>query len=756
MPIPTVAATAAKPAPARAVKPEAHSRRWLDLLIFVLIAGGAFLIRYAYMLQARACPLFDVLIMDGRQCFAWATRLVDGDWIGDQVFYQAPLYPYFLAVVRLGVGDDLWSIRLVQIGLGALSCGLLFLAGRAFLSRGAGIAAGLLLAAYPPAIFLDTLVQKAGLGLLWMTLLLWLLGCAQRKPGMLISALIGAALGLLMLTREETMLLAPLILAWIALRQPATTVTPPTPAPEMILPLEFDDGSAPKRVGLWRSVLKRVRARHAAAFVAGLALVLMPAAIRNYAVGGEFVLTTSQAGPNFYIGNNPSANGMYAPLRPGRSNTPYERQDAVDLAQQAMGRTLTASEVSRYWFGRSFEFIQSQPGAWLRLIGRKAALLVNAYEIPDAEDQYFFERFSPLLRTLSGVWHLGVLAPLAAAGMVLTIGRWREVWLLHAITLTLIVGVLLFFVFARYRFPLVPVLMLFAGAAVAHLVGSAVSAARPRSARAPAASLPRTLLTLVAAVLAAAAAAIASNWPLFERDFQLAIAYSNAGAAMADAGDDAAAMRLLNESLRLDPNLPDTLVNKALVHGRAGQLEEAIVLLRQAARQRPDDARIEFRLGTAIAETGDFAEAARHFSRAVQLGPGDIDSRTNYAMVLLHLGRTSAAIEQFHHALRLNPDHVELALTLAWLLATAPDATIADPQTAVTLAEQAARRTERRAPGALDILSVAYARAGRFEEALSTAQEALDLAIRAGEAALAHEIRQRMTLYNLRQPWIQR
>ena len=72
-----------------------------------------------------------------------------------------------------------------------------------------------------------------------------------------------------------------------------------------------------------------------AAFALGLAIVLLPVAVRNYAVGGGFYLTTSQFGPNFYIGNNPRADGTYVSLRFGRGAPEYERQDATELAEHA-------------------------------------------------------------------------------------------------------------------------------------------------------------------------------------------------------------------------------------------------------------------------------------------------------------------------------------------------------------------------------------------------------------------------------------
>ena len=103
-------------------------------------------------------------------------------------------------------------------------------------------------------------------------------------------------------------------------------------------------------------------------FVAGLAIVLLPVAIRNYAVGGGFYLTTSQFGPNFYIGNNPNADGTYhvAPLRSRRAGI---RAAGCHGARRARHRApLTPAEVSSYWTDRALDFITRQPRSWLRAV----------------------------------------------------------------------------------------------------------------------------------------------------------------------------------------------------------------------------------------------------------------------------------------------------------------------------------------------------------------------------------------------------
>ncbi|HEV8113004.1 MAG TPA: tetratricopeptide repeat protein [Planctomycetota bacterium] len=552
-----------------------------DALVFLAIAAFAFLLRYVHLLQARSVPLFDAVIMDGLSYSSWADRIVAGDWVGDRVFYQAPLYPYFLAVVKLAVGNDLWRIRLVQIAIGSLACGILFLAGRAFFSRGVGILAGVLLALYPPAIFFDGLIQKANLGLLWTVLLLWALARARF-------VLAGIALALLMLTREETVLLVFVLAAW-ALFAPRER-----PLPQ--------------------------RARQLLGFAAGLAVVLTPVVWRNHAVGGGFVLTTSQAGSNFYIGNNAQADGTYVPLVPGRQNTEYERKDAFDLAERDLGRKLTPSEVSSYWFGKARAWITSHPIAWTRLMATKFALLVNAYELPDYEDMYFYERSCALLRGLDAVWNFGVLVPIAAAGLVLTWARRRELLVLYLVLGTLASGVVLFYVFARYRYPLVPVLVLFAAAGIA--AGASLVRARRGA-------------VLLPAIVALGVAAAVSNWPLRRKDDQLAASLSNAAAVLASKKEDGRAVDLYLESLRVQPDAPEVLGNLGLALMRLQRVDEAIAAFRHAADLRPTDWRAWMRLAAALDQTGRVDDATPCIVRALEL---DAQNTLDSALLLVRQG----------------------------------------------------------------------------------------------------------------------
>src|SRR5262249_52773376 len=160
-----------------------------------------------------------------------------------------------------------------------------------------------------------------------------------------------------------------------------------------------------------------------------------------------------------------------------------------------------------YWTERALDFVTAHPGQWLKLMGRKFVLLWNSTEMLDTESQESYADWSwPL--TLGGWFgHFGILVPLALAGAVLA---WRDrarLGILYALTAFYAVSVLMFYVFARYRLPLVPLLWLFAAHALVELTSTGVARIRGHAPVAPAAMLTSPALIAVVAV------AVLANWP---------------------------------------------------------------------------------------------------------------------------------------------------------------------------------------------------------------------------------------------------
>jgi tetratricopeptide (TPR) repeat protein len=123
-------------------------------------------------------------------------------------------------------------------------------------------------------------------------------------------------------------------------------------------------------------------------------------------------------------------------------------------------------------------------------------------------------------------------------------------------------------------------------------------------------------------------------------------------------------------------------------------------------------------------------------------------------VVSLERRRSADAAHFFERALAVDPSSVELMNNLAWVRATAPDADVLDPVAAVQLAERALSIAGRGDPALLDTLAAGYAAAGRFDEAVKTAEAAGSLARREGLAALAADLDSRAALYRSATPYV--
>jgi tetratricopeptide (TPR) repeat protein len=622
-----VVATASPPAAASPPAPPAASAGgWRDAVVVFAIA---LLVRLLHVWQMRGTLYLTVLMGDSRGYDRWAEELAAGDWIGREVFYQAPLYPYFLGTIYAIAGRDLLVVRLVQAVLGALSCVLLGYAGRRWLSPASGLAAGIMLALYPPAIFFDALIQKSVLDVLFMCASLALIArVASGGQQVRHWLLLGVVLGALSLTRENALVLAAIVAFWAIARGSAL------------------DAPRPRWSSRWRNV---------AALTAGGLLVLGPVLLRNYAVGGGFHVTTSQFGSNLFIGNNPRADGSYVGLRAGRGSPEYERIDARALAEEQEGRALTAGEVSSYWTRRTLEYIGAQPGDWLRLLARKLRLLASRTELIDTEAQESHAEYSWPLRRLGPVWHFGVALPLAVFGAVVLWPERRRVWLLYAMTAAYALSVVAFFVVARYRHPLMPLLFLFAGAGV-----SALAAAARRG----------HLRRLAVPAAWAAAAALAANWPLAVSGAPQAITENNLGTALQEDGRLDDAIDRYKRALAFDPQYAPALNNVGTALRAAGRVDEAIAAYEAALARTGEGAGTSYNLGNALMAKGDAAAAAAAFRQALAANPRFLEAANNLGRALAASGDAAGAIEAFRGALAIDDRSVLAHGNLGNLLAT--------------------------------------------------------------------------------------
>jgi len=178
---------------------------------------------------------------------------------------------------------------------------------------------------------------------------------------------------------------------------------------------------------------------------------------------------------------------------------------------------------------------------------------------------------------------------------------------------------------------------------------------------------------------------------------------------------------------------------------QAGQTNLAAVCYRVSLAQNPHVYETHHNLGQLLRKQGHWEAAAEQYQQAITCNPKGISARLNFGSVLLHLDRPKEAVAQFEEVVRLDPDNVEALNNLAWLLAANSNAEIRNGPRAVQFAEHCCQLTNLTVM--LGTLAAAYAEAGRFPDAIATAERACAQAERNHETELLEKNRQLLDLY---------
>ncbi|MEI6197206.1 MAG: tetratricopeptide repeat protein [Verrucomicrobiota bacterium] len=185
----------------------------------------------------------------------------------------------------------------------------------------------------------------------------------------------------------------------------------------------------------------------------------------------------------------------------------------------------------------------------------------------------------------------------------------------------------------------------------------------------------------------------------------------------------------------------------------AGRAREAMVHYRIAMALNPRETQNCKNMAQMLIEQGKWNEAAQLESAILEIEPNDSTTHLNLAVLLQRLDRNEEARQQLELALQIKPDATEVLNNLAWTLATGKETGLRDGNRAVQLAERACELTHYEKTIYLGTLAAAYAEAGRFDEAVATAQKACALAEAAGEKDLLQKNRELLELYRSHQPY---
>ena len=264
------------------------------------------------------------------------------------------------------------------------------------------------------------------------------------------------------------------------------------------------------------------------------------------------------------------------------------------------------------------------------------------------------------------------------------------------------------------------------------------------------------------------------------------LAHNNLGTALAEEGKLEEAASHFRAALQIKPAYDDARSNLGRFLAVRGKWDEAQVMLEDLVRQNPRHARAHRNLGYVLLAQGKAADGIAQYALARHLQPDDLATPADLAATLTRPPQSPAlashlpealdllptaqmraqvagawasqdklqfAVQAYRAALALDPASAEVLNNLAWILATCPEANLRDGAEAVRLAERACELTRFHRTLMIGTLAAAYAEAGRFTEAVSTAQKASALAAESGDQNLAAKNQQLLQLYREGRPY---
>ncbi len=552
---------------------------------------------------------------DMRFYHAWAIRIADGQWTDHQAFYGMPGYAYILGVIYKIIGIYPLIIcfgqSLVEGFVANLICKIanliFFNAEKTWLGGAVAVIAGLGYVFYLPAqAFSSVLMPTVLLTAAFWTIIWW---CLKSEPPQNAKTIfgIGIGIGAMATIAASIFFTLPLIIAVL-----------------------FRDGV--RRCVLLGGLL-----------LIGVILGCSPAILHNHLVARDNVALSAHGGLNFFIGNNPEANG-YLKIPSGlHANQEQMLADSITIAEKAIGgrHPIKRSAVSAYWSAQANAYIREHPIPWLRLLGQKIVNFWNAYSYDDLS---LIRAFADEDITTPGIG-FGIISALGLAGMALSlVSPYRKSrWVFAAILLHL-GSLLTVFVTERYRMAAVPGLLIFSAFFIVQLWENAFAKLWSRVA-------VDSLVAFSTAIFVTVPVPNQGAWPLD--------AY-NHGLRLLAASNLPAAENQLQLAWRYAPENENTNLAMGNLYLSQHDSERAKRFFARSLRLNPQNTVALNDLGYIAMEKKAWDSAAAYYSKTLELAPGNWLAAYQLASIYSQTGQPNRALEILDAGLALHPDQKAL------------------------------------------------------------------------------------------------
>ena len=332
------------------------------------------------------------------------------EWYGGNQYHQEPLYPYLLAVFYAAHWNAVNVMLAVQLFLGVVTGMLLVSISRKYFGETTALLTGLFYLFCGILMYNEMILLRTSWIVFFTVLTVVAADRAISRRTPLSYLLCGLCIGCSFLMHSSFALFLAGMIAFICVNRP----------------------------------FRLPALKNAALVLAGFFVMFSPVILRNIIVGAP-AFTTSSIGPFTCIVSNISGTQTIT------SWSPSGGKDVEVLS--AAHKTFTGALVASLKTHLSV-------GSYLLLEWQKLKAIFTGIEYANNENFYFYREYLPVLRC-SGL-NLFIIAPLGMSGLLLCLYYRRAFFPLYLAIIVQLITLLLTYVLARFRAPLVILLLPFA------------------------------------------------------------------------------------------------------------------------------------------------------------------------------------------------------------------------------------------------------------------------------------------------------
>jgi tetratricopeptide (TPR) repeat protein len=574
----------------------------------IFLFALAFGLRLALVITTLDFPFFQSPIMDMLYHDDWARRIAGGNLWGSEVFFRAPLYPYFLGLLYAISDGSITFARVVQAVIGGVNAVVCFFVGlELFRSRRIAFVGAALSATIWTAVYFDIELLLVVLEVFFDLLAVFFL--LKARDGALRNfALAGLSIGLSAITRPNILAFALFVWLIYIFARPRLD--------------------------------KRKLITGLATFYVIVIAVIIPVTVRNYVVGNDLVLISSQGGVNLYIGNNPKADGTSAIVPGTRPDWWGGYYDAIYIAETSEGRKLKPSEINNFYIKKTMSFFKNHPWDAAKLSLEKLHIFTIGLEIGNNFDNNFLK--SRLYVLKYNPVSLYVILPFTFLAAVVLIRKFRDYSTAYVFMIVYSATVILFFVNDKFRMPVVPFFCLFAAAGFFWLWDKF----RSREWKPFAIAIPALIALFIYCAVPP---------KIYSRDMYFIQAGNTIGWLYLTQGRYEEAEKEILTALEIDPENAKTLVRLGDLYFETGRKNEAAELFEKSLSLNPNDFQVLNSLGRYYAEEGRYEKAYDYFERSLEIHPRNGSTLYFLATAYEAEGRRDEARETLRTAVEYEP-----------------------------------------------------------------------------------------------------